>query len=154
MVLNHAPLDDLLAVLLRQYKRLLAERGVTLTEADIQRLAQRIVESKSPDEQAQAVRAVLIDLVEESIGVLARWNLTFEQALKTEMTDMPGWETTSEFLEIANEKANAELRIASGAALVAALGDLRYADVLRAAIAYDPNEVETVVARRILESKK
>lgn len=144
--LTNAPTDELLTILLRQYKRLLAERGVTLTETDIHRIAQQ----EHLDEQAQAVRKILIDLIEESKGVLMRWNLTFEQSINTEMADIPGWESTSDFLEIANEKSNAELRIASGAALVAALGDLRYADVLRAAINHDPNEIETVIAQRIL----
>lgn len=146
-----APLADLLVVLLRQYKRLLAERGVALTEADMQQVAQAVVAHEPPSEQAQAIRAILIDLADESIGVLARLNLTFEQSIQTTMTDLPGWESTSDFLELANEKGNAELRIASSAALVAALGDLRYADVLRAAIRHDPDEIETVVARRILE---
>jgi 2,3-bisphosphoglycerate-independent phosphoglycerate mutase len=148
--LELAPLDELLFVLLRQYKRLLAERGVSLTEPDIQRLTQRVVERAAPDEQAQAACRVLNDLVEESFNVLARWNLSFAQSLQTSMNDLPGWESTSDFLELANQKGNAELRIASGAALLAALGDLRYADVLRVAIAHDPDEIETEVARRVL----
>lgn len=145
-----APLDEVLVVLLRQYKRLLAERDLTLSDSDIRRIAASIVKRAAPDALCASVRAALVALVEESLGVLAGWNLTFEQALRTEVAAMPGWETTAEFLEIANEKANAELRIASGATLAAALGDLRYTGHLLALIAFDPGEVDAVVARRVL----
>ena len=96
------------------------------------------------------MKTALEAIVAESVGVLARWDLTFAQSLQTEMTALGGWHTTSEFLEIANEKGNAELRIVSGAALLAALDDLRYAGDLLAAVAHDPHEIETVVARRML----
>lgn len=148
--LNDAPLSDLLVILLRQYKRLLAERGIELTEAGIQALAQQMAEGSPPDDPAQAVRAVLADLVEESVAVLAQRNMTFAQSLQTDMADVPGWTTTAEFLEIANEKGNAELRIASASALLAALGDLRYADYLLAAIAHEPYEIETAAGRQVL----
>lgn len=149
-ILNNAPLEDLLTILLRQYKRLLAEKGIDLAEAQISRIAQDITSQTSPDKDALAVRDALIQFVAESGAVLARWNLTFEQSLKTTMTDMPGWESTSDFLEMANEKANAELRIASASALIAALGDLRYRVYLSQAIEHDPEELESVVARRVL----
>ncbi len=149
-MLNNAPLADLLVVLLRQYKRLLAARGVDLTEADIQAIVGRMVARAAPDAREQAIHATLVEMVEESLAVLARWNLSFAESLQTTMTDMPGWESTSEFLELANEKANAELRIASASVLVAALDDLRYADHLRAIVAHDPDEMEAVAARRVL----
>lgn len=148
--LNNAPLDDLLIILLRQYKRLLAEHGIELTEAGIKHIAQGIMQRSDPDSHAIAVREVLIQFVTESEAVLGRWNLTFEQSLKTTMNEMPGWESTSDFLEVANEKANAELRIASASALIAALGDLRYSAYLQQTIEHDPDEFESVVARRIL----
>lgn len=150
--LRHAPLPELLAILLRQYKRLLAEHGVTLSEADIQALAQQMSAQAVTDERTAAVRDILVRLVMESEQVLGRWNLTFEQSLRTDMSAIAGWETTSEFLETANEKGNAELRIASASALLVALGDLRYAEHLLAAIAHDPDEIETVAARRLLSS--
>lgn len=146
--LDNAPLSDLLVILLRQYKRLLAERGIELTEAAIQTLAHQLAEGTPPDEPA--VRTALIDMVEESVAVLARRNMTFAQALATDMADVPGWTTTAEFLEIANEKGNAELRIASASALLAALGDLRYAEYLLTAIAHEPHEIETAAAKQVL----
>lgn len=148
--LEDAPLQDLLAILLRQYRQLLAQHDVALTEADIRLLALRLAEGTLPEADALPIRLALITLVEESEQVLARWSLTFEQALKTDMADMPGWETTAEFLELATEKGNAELRIASASALIAALGDMRYAGHLLAAVDHDPHEIETVVARRVL----
>jgi hypothetical protein len=148
--LDDAPLSDLLVILLRQYKRLLSERGIELTEAAIQTLAHQLAEGAPPPEPSQSIRAVLIDMVEESIAVLARRNMTFVQSLETDMADVPGWTTTSEFLEIANEKGNAELRIASASALLAALGDLRYAEYLLAAITHEPHEIETAAGKQIL----
>jgi len=146
--LNDAPLSDLLVILLRQYKRLLSERGIELTEASIQTLAYQMAEGAPPDEPA--MRTALIDMVEESVAVLARRDMTFAQALETDMADVPGWTTTAEFLEIANEKGNAELRISSASALLAALGDLRYADYLLTAITHEPHEIETAAGRQIL----
>lgn len=149
-VLAQAPLHDLLVVLLRQYKRLLSERDISLTEADIRMIASHIVERQPPDEREQAIRTVLAALVEESLAVLAAWGLTFEQSLATTMTDIPGWETTADFLEIANEKGNAELRIASASALAVALGVVGFAPHLRAVLLHDPDELEGMVARRVL----
>lgn len=146
-----APLADVLGVLLRQFKRLLEARGITLSDADIKQLATSMT-NRAPleDRRAAAIAAALNDIVAESLGVLARWNLTFAQSLRTEIAAMPGWETTAEFLALANEKANAELRIAAGATLAVALGDLRHADLLLALIAHAPDEVDAIVARRVL----
>ncbi|MGQ9889180.1 MAG: hypothetical protein ACUVSX_11920 [Aggregatilineales bacterium] len=145
-----APLADVLGVLLRQFKRLLEARGVALSDAEIKQLAASMAKGVPPDERAAAVGAALNAIVAESLGVLASWNLTFAQSLCTKIAAMPGWETTAEFLALANEKVNAELRIAAGATLAAALGDLRHADLLLALIAHDPDEVDAVVARRVL----
>ncbi|MEP7293700.1 MAG: hypothetical protein ABI835_18070, partial [Chloroflexota bacterium] len=85
--------------------------------------------------------------------VLRRWNLSFEQSLDTEMTEIPGWESTAEFLEIANEKANAELRISTGVSLVAALGDWRFERELRF-LAGRADDLDGVIAGRVLEMGK
>lgn len=146
-----APLADVLAVLLRQFKRLLEARGVALSDADTRQLAAEMAAAAPPPgARAAAVGAALNAIVAESLGVLAGWNLTFPQALSTGMDAMPGWTTTAEFLELANEKANAELRVAAGATLAAALGNLHDAGLLLALIDHDANEVEAVVARRVL----
>jgi hypothetical protein len=143
-----APLGDLLAILLRQYRRPLATHGVHLTDAQAEALAHDIA-ARAPVE-ATALRAALTALVEESVQVLARWNLTFAQSLDAEMIDIPGWESTAEFLDIANEKANAELRISTGAALLTALGDIRHAPVLLALVERGEHDLDAVIARRVL----
>jgi hypothetical protein len=150
---ENAPLDELLTILLRQFKRPLKTRGVELTDADAERLAQVVIARAPLDAQGESVRAALLELVAESEGVLARWNLTFAEALDTPMDAMPGWETTAEFLDIANVKSNAELRIAAGSILLLALGDdsrAAHARVLAARPA-DQADLETFLARRVLE---
>ncbi|MBZ0290845.1 MAG: hypothetical protein K8I30_24675, partial [Anaerolineae bacterium] len=102
----NAPIDELLSVLLRQLKRPLAAHGVTLTDADAQKLARDCAAGK-PLTLPELVPA-LIAVVTESEGVLATMGLTFIEALDTPMDRVPGWETTAEFLELANEKSNAE----------------------------------------------
>ncbi|MFO7321304.1 MAG: hypothetical protein DIU68_006215 [Chloroflexota bacterium] len=148
-----APLEDLLALLLRQFRRPLATLGIELTEADIRSITAGVLARKPADSRAQAVRDGLIQLVTESEQVLAQWNLTFEQAMETTMDQMPGWESTAEFLEIANIKSNAEIRIAAGAALVAALDDFRYAGYLLYLAARNDGDVDSAVARRVLQFK-
>lgn len=146
------PLRDLLAVLLRQYRRPLASRGVTLTDAEAADLAAAAVQ-RAPHPGADAVRAALVALVAESEAVLARYGLTFPASLTVDMTTLGGWETTAEFLEIANEKANAELRLSTGAALLVALGgtadEARFREWL-AALAADPQDLDGIIARRVL----
>jgi hypothetical protein len=148
--LDDAPFDHLLTILLRQFRRPLVSQGVELTEADIAGVVREMIERQPLSEKAEAVRAALVNLIAESESVLGQWNLTFAQSLKTLMDAIPGWETTADFLEIANEKSNAELRIVIGSALLAALGDLRHADYLLQVIEHDPVDTDAVVARRVL----
>ena len=148
--LQNAPFDELLTVLFKQFKRLLAAKGIVLSESDIEAIARQIAEHGAADERLLTVRAALVELVAESEGVLAQWNLTFQQSLATNMDALPGWETTAEFLDIANEKSNAEIRIAAGSALAAALDDLRYEPYLRH-LAEGDYDVDSIFARRVLE---
>ncbi|MBN8620215.1 MAG: hypothetical protein J0L63_15000 [Anaerolineae bacterium] len=144
-----APLDELLAVLLRQLRRPLAAHHVDLTDAEAQRLAAERVQGHLPSRAAELTTA-LEALVAESEAVLQSFGLTFQQSLDADMSTVGGWETTAEFLEIANQKANAELRITLGAALALVFGaDRRHAPLLfhLAAGAYDD---ETIIARRVL----
>lgn len=146
-----APMPDLLDILLRQVKRPLANYGIDLTAEDITAIVQEIVNRQPPGEKAQQVRAGLARAVRESEAVLARWDFTFQQSLQTAMEDVPGWHTTAEFLEVANEKSNAELRIAVGSALLLALGDDTFEDYLRFLVANPAlDEVSAVMARRVL----
>ncbi len=149
-----APFTELLAILLRQLRRPLASQGVTISDADADALAQAIAARAEPDSTVEAIHAALLALVADSEAVLAQWNLTFAQSLDAQMNDIPGWESTAEFLDIANEKANAELRISTGAALLVALGDPRYVPLLRLLVerASDGNvaDPDDIIARRVL----
>ncbi|MFN8530568.1 MAG: hypothetical protein U0670_18340 [Anaerolineae bacterium] len=149
-----APLGELLAVLLRQFRRPLAAHGITFTDAEAGEIGARLAavtgDREPLTERETALRAALAALVHESEAVLANWNLTFAQSLEAEMTDIPGWESTSDFLELANEKTNAELRISTGSALLVALGDREFVPHLRTVIARAEPDVDTVIAERVL----
>ena len=151
---ENAPLDDLLSILLRQFRRPLASRQIEFSDADAVQIAKLIVERGELTPQAVAIRDALGELVAESEMLLSGWGLTFEHSLDTPMDRVPGWETTGEFLEIANEKSNAELRISTGSILLAALGDLKRLDHLRflAKKSRDAAEIDldNVLARRVL----
>lgn len=146
-------LDKLAAILIRQFKRPLAERGVTPTENEIQAIAQAAANRQPPDADALKLREAMADVVRESLDVLAAWGMTYRESLATGMDQMPGWETTADFLMLANEKGNAELRISAGASLLALLGDTRFSDLLIACYQHgqdDPEDVDAVIARRAL----
>ncbi len=149
--LDEMPLDELLALLLRQFKRLLAARAVNLSDSELKALAQAVAHS-TLSIHADSVRTALAAIIAESETVLRRWNLTFAESLATGMDAIPGWETTAEFLEIADAKSNAELRIAAGAALAVMLSDLRCAPYLLDVIGHDAGawDVDAVIARRAL----
>ncbi|MCK6577471.1 MAG: hypothetical protein L6Q98_05130 [Anaerolineae bacterium] len=148
------PLAALLTVLLRQLRRPLAAQGVVLSDADCEAVAGRIIRREALDSGHRgALMAALIGVIEASRGALAAWGLTFEQSMLSEIGDLPYWETTGEFLEVAAEKTNAELRISAGAAALAALGDVRYGDLLLFLAAGQGGEaadVEAIIARRML----
>jgi hypothetical protein len=143
-----APLEELLSVLLRQLKRPLAVHRIQLTDADAERLAQDRAADKPltfPE-----LPAALVAVVSESEAVLATMGLTFTQSLDTPMDALSGWESTSEFLELANEKSNAELRITLGSALALAFGEGKFVPYLQHLAGSDYGD-ESVIARRVLE---
>jgi hypothetical protein len=151
--LREAPVADLVSVLLRQFQRLLDKRGLTLSKADIDEYGQRVAARDALPETGSAVRAHLVELVNESLNELqTRFEITFAQSLTADMDDIGGWETTAEFLEIANHKSNAELRISAGAALLLFLGETRFVPHLFTVIDHDAgtNDVDAMFARRAL----
>ena len=143
------PLEQLIAALLRQFKRPLAAQGVTLSDAAAQAVALAVTMQTAHDQQAD-IRAALIAIIAESDAVLAQWGLTFRQSLQTEAAALPGWHSTADFLVLAETKANAEIRIGAGAALLLALGDTRFARYLFDQLEAAPDEVESILARRVL----
>jgi len=121
-----------------------------LTDTEASEIAARIVAKSPLTERDLAIRAVLVVLVSESEAVLAGYSLTFAESLAAAMTDIPGWETTADFLALAEIKTNAELRISTGSALVTALGDARFGAHLKTLVARAEPDLDTVIAARVL----
>lgn len=144
-----APIGALLGVLLRQMRRPLAAHGFAIGDAETARIAQERANGGRPAE-SNALLTALAGVVGESMDVLRGYGLTFEQSLDADMTTIGGWHTTAEFLEIANEKSNAELRITLGAALALAFGDAQFRPLLTYLAAGSYGD-ETVIARRVLQ---
>jgi hypothetical protein len=145
----NAPIDDLLGVLLRQMRRPLAAQGFTINDNDAVRVASERAAGDVPAE-TPALLVALAGVVNESLAVLRGLGLTFEQSLDADMTTIGGWQTTAEFLNIANEKSNAELRITLGAALTLAFGDAQFKPLLTYLAAGSYGD-ETVIAQRALQ---
>lgn len=146
-----APIGELVLLLCKQFHRLLLERGIQLTVNDMHALAEAArpaVTIGTPE-----LHAALWAIVQESVAELdRRFGLTFAQSLAHDMGTLGGWETTAEFLERANHKSNAELRIAAGCSLLACLGVAWGVPYLRDVLAADGgvDDVEALIARRAL----
>lgn len=153
---EHWEIDKMTVILLRQFKRLLAQRGVELSDSEMQLLGMQVAERQPLDAPVGAITDAMQTIIGESVAVLDGWNLTFADALATDMTDLAHlWETTAEFLDLANEKVNAEVRISAGASLLCLLGDPSFAPFLLAAIDHDLREnqtldVDAAIGRRAL----
>ncbi len=144
-----APLADLFSILLRQLKRPMAAHGLTLTDADANRIAAALAQREAFPESV-ALSTSLAALAEESAIVLRGMGLaSYEQSLDTQMNAISGWQSTAEFLDIANEKTNAELRISLSGALLLAQGDRRWGTALLHVAAGDYDD-ETAIACRAL----
>ena len=149
-----APLADIVTLLLRQFERLLQGDGVELSTRHINTIGDAVAAAQ-PVPQRDTLSAALHRLVEDSIAVLRReFELTFARSLCTTMQDLPLWESTSDFIDIANIKSNAELRISAGSTLLLLLHDTRHTqrllDLLQATEVCDASEVDAVMARRAL----
>ena len=150
--LENAPFTDLMRVLLSQFKRLLADNDVLLT-VDETLAVSRAIAGYSSHPKLSHIRKMMRQLVEESLNLIKdRWGLSFRQSLSSDLNDIGQWNTTAEFLEIANEKSNAELRISAGASLLVAMGESSFAPLLIDVIQHDNGvmDVDAVFAKRAL----
>lgn len=139
-------------MLLRQFKRLLSERGVDLADTDMKALAERAA-SRTQVSNETSVTTALRAMIVESEAVLSQMGLTFPTSILTDMDDISGWETTADFLTLASEKINAELRISAGSALLTLLGDMTAVRLAFASATHgidDPEDVDAVIAIRSL----
>lgn len=156
--LKTVPLTLLLPDLLSQFNKptLLGQRDVKLVKADMDAIAIALQTDKPLPEISTAIIPAMQDIVRESIAQLDdRFGLSFRQALVTsDISEVAEWETTADFLEIANIKSNAELRISAGTSILAFLGDVTLADHLLTVIAVDggANDVDAMIAKRALST--
>jgi|GEM_PF-385558 len=147
-------IDALTLILLRQFKRLLADKGVNLTDGDMQAIADAVENRNLSPQTAKPLISVLDTLIIESLSVLGGWNLSFAESLATDMTDLNHlWESTADFLMLANEKGNAEIRISAGSALYTLLGDKAHLEELITAIHHDLHvngtlDVDAMICKR------
>src|SRR5688572_7055574 len=125
--LLQVPLQHLIPDLLRQFHKptLLGNYDINLSKADMDNIAEIVEKRETLPDLVAAINDALAAIVQESVEELQqRFGLTFAESLaKTDMSDIGGWQTTAEFLEIANHKNNAELRISAGTSLMVFLGD-------------------------------
>ena len=72
--------------------------------------------------------------------------------MHTQMDAISGWETTADFIELANYKSNAELRISAGSTLLLMLAETDYVPYLLAVIDADDGimDVDAALAQRAL----
>lgn len=151
--LKQAPLEDLAGLLMKQFQRLLAERGLPLTTAQIGDIGERIAYSQPLPPELTDLSTHLCELVAESVHELqTRFGMSFDKALHTQMDAIGGWETTGEFIDLANHKSNAELRISAGSTLLVMLGDAVYVPYLLSVIDADQGvmDVDAALAQRAL----
>ena len=154
--LKTIPLTILIPDLLKQFNKLtlLGKHSINLSKIEMNAIAEALTEQKALPEKVPVINNALYEIVQESITLLDnRFKLTFEESLKTtDISDVAEWQTTADFLEIANEKSNAELRISAGCSLMVFLADTRLADYLLAVIRVDDglNDVDAMIAKRAL----
>ncbi|GAB5492267.1 MAG: hypothetical protein Phog2KO_24820 [Phototrophicaceae bacterium] len=154
--LKTVPLTILVPDLLKQFNKatLLGQRGVRLTKIELDAIGNALAEGQVLPDNISAINTALSDIIQESVDLLAeKFSLSVEQSLQTStISDVADWETTADFLEIANEKSNAELRISAGISLMVFLGDVSLADYLLTVIRVDAgaNDVDAMIAKRAL----
>ena len=154
--LKNIPLSMLIPDLLKQFNKptLLAQRNITLTKSDMDAISKSLTDDADLLDIVPSLTNALADIVQESVDFLHdKFGLSFEQSLRTtDISQVAAWETTADFLEIANHKSNAELRISAGTSLMVFLRDLRFANYLLTVIDVDDNtdDVDAMIAKRAL----
>ena len=151
--LYDAPLADLVDLLLKQFKRLLADENITLTTPELKAIGEAVADKQPLPEKTPVIIAELKKLVQASLDELKeRFGRDFAESLHSDMGDIGGWETTADFLELANYKSNAELRISAGATLLTLLNEYKFTAHLFTVIAADSglDDVDAVLAKRAL----
>ena len=150
--LNRAPLSEIILILLQHFRASLAEAGLTLGADEARELAGAIADGTAQAKADGALRHIA-EIVDGHLTRLSsRWQLDFATSLRADMAAIGPWRSTAEFLELANEKAEAEIGIALGSALLVAAGQGDYAPYLLDVLEQDAGDfdIDAAIARRIL----
>ena len=150
--LSRAPLGEIIWMLLQHFRAELADAGSALGADEARELAGALAAGQS-HAKADAMTQTVADLVDGQLSILdSRWEIDFATCLRADMASIGAWRTTAEFLELANDKAEAETSIALGSALLVAAGRSEYASYLLDVLDYDAGafDIDGAIARRIL----
>lgn len=147
-IYRSAPLNDLIALLLRQLRRPLEAVGVAVADADADAVATALLSGQAEMTLLDGLRGLIAD----GQSVLAGFGLeSFQEAIETPMDRVRGWETTADFLHIAAEKTNAETKIAAAIILLVASGDRVYLADFQAIAARATDEPDVLIAKRLAD---
>lgn len=152
--LTTAPTNELITLLLQQFKRPLVERGIDTSPAALTPLIEAAAQRQPLPHPAEAIQALLHTIIDESEAILRNeFGFTFAESLRKTMEDVTGWVTTAEFLARANDKSTAELRISTSSLLLAFLGDATCLHHVRTLLEDDAGveDVDGVLAKRALQ---
>ena len=150
--LAQVPLQEILHLLFRQLDGALTGRAQSLGAKPSRDLIAALAAGETPG-SVNALTVVLIRIVEDNLKILRdRLSVDFASSLAADITQAADWESTADFLSIANEKAGAEQEILIASALLVACGKSEYASYLIDAIEADAGalDVDAVIARRML----
>ncbi|MCY4536615.1 MAG: hypothetical protein OXE52_00130 [Chloroflexi bacterium] len=150
--LANAPLREILHLLFRQLDSPLTQRATSLGANPSQVLLAALEAGEAPD-SVKGLAAALIALLDDNLKILRqRLSVDFAGSLAADITQLADWESTADFLSIANEKAQAEQEIVIAAALLVACGSIEYASYLIETLEADAGalDVDAVIARRML----
>lgn len=150
--LSRAPLSEIIFILLQHFRDPLADAGLSLGADDARELAVAIAAGQGHAKANSVMQAVAARVDGHVDALQMRWQVDFAASLRADMTAIGPWRSTAEFLELANDKAEAETDIALGSALLVAGGRREYALYLLDAHAHDAGagDIDAAIARRIL----
>jgi len=150
--LIRASLGEIIFILLQHFHDALVEAGLSPGAGEARELAEAIAAGQRHI-KTEAVLRTIADMVDAYLaGLQSRWQINFAASLGADMAAIGPWRTTAEFLELANDKAEAETGIALGSALLVAAGRREYAPFLLDVLDNDAGafDIDATIARRIL----
>lgn len=151
--LSTAPLAELISLLFQQFKKPFVEHDIDTSPEALHRLTDAAAVHQSPPD-GDTIRNLLHTIIQESEATLRNdFGFTFAESLQKTMNDVTGWTSTAEFIDRANTKSTAELRISTAALLLAFLGDATFVPHIRTVLADDAGaeDVDGVLAMRALQ---